>query len=55
MKTKEYIKPEVVVVKIQPQAILAGSGDTIEQGDDTDYSEDNLDKFKDKDQSIWGD
>ena len=58
MKTKEYIKPDMMVVKVQSQAILAGSeGNTIQQAAANDYTKENLEKLLDETDktSIWGD
>ena len=46
MKTKEYIKPDMMAVKVQSQAILAGSeGNTIQQAAANDYTKENLEKL----------
>ena len=54
MKTKEYIKPDMMVVKVQSQAILAGSEGTINQAADDDYTKEKLEQFLDADGNIWG-
>ena len=43
MKKKEYIKPEIAVLQMETQAILAVS--EIKTAKENDYSSENVDKF----------
>lgn len=51
MKTRMYIKPETVVIKVQTQAILAGS--EIKMASDSDYDSENLDDCVDDEGNLW--
>ena len=51
MKKKEYIKPEIAVLQMETQAILAGS--KIETAKENDYSDDNVSKFIEDESIIY--
>ena len=53
MNKKRYIKPQVEVVEIEPQQILAGSGNTINFANDEDYGEDNVGNLRDSEGGLW--
>ena len=53
MKKKEYIKPEITVLQMETQAILAGS--YIEMAKEEDYSEESVSDYRDSNGSIWAD
>ena len=53
MKKKEYIKPEIAVLQMETQAILAGS--EIKIAADDDYSEESVSDSRDGNGSIWAD
>ena len=53
MKKKEYIKPEIAVLQMETQAILAGS--EIKIAADDDYSEESVSDYRDGNGSIWAD
>ena len=53
MKKKEYIKPEIAVLQMETQAILAGS--EIKIAADDDYIEESVSDYRDGNGSIWAD
>lgn len=53
MEKKEYIKPEIAVLQMETQAILAGS--KIKIAADDDYSEESVSDYRDGSGSIWAD
>lgn len=53
MNKKRYIKPQVEVVEIEPQQILAGSGNTINFANDDDYREENVSNWRDSEGGLW--
>ena len=53
MNKKRYIKPQVKVVEIEPQQILAVSGATINFANDDDYREENVSNWRDSEGGLW--
>lgn len=53
MKTKTYIKPEIEVMSMDIQPILAASN--LDVASDDDYKEDNLRQFLEDEDKIMGD
>ncbi|WP_373175137.1 hypothetical protein [Prevotella merdae] len=53
MKKKKYIKPEMMVVRMETQDILAGS--FIKKAKAEDYNEEAVDNYRELDGSIWAD
>ena len=53
MDKNEYIKPEMNVDQIEPQAILAGSN--IKLATEDDYDEESVNDYRDPNGSIWAD
>lgn len=53
MNKKRYIKPQVEVVEIEPQQILAGSGNTIKFANDEDYEDENVGNLRDSEGGLW--
>lgn len=53
MNKKRYIKPQVKVVEIESQQILAVSGETINFANDDDYREENVSNWRDSEGGLW--